>query len=69
MVYAVHATIGVSGVRIFVVQEQLSMILGFCTILHGGLLGSETVSTGSFDACAVDMNSLCFYSTRTSARR
>ena len=52
MVYAVHATIGVSGVRIFVVQEQLSMILGFCTILHGGLLGSETVSTGSFDACA-----------------
>ena len=40
-------------VRIFVVQEQLNMIFGFCTVLYGGLLGYETVSTGSFDACAV----------------
>ena len=36
--------------RIFVVQEQLNRILGFCTVLYGGLLGYEAVSTGSFDA-------------------
>ena len=34
-------------------QEQVNVILGFCTVLYGGLLGSETVSTGGFDACAV----------------
>ena len=34
-------------------QEQVNVILGFCTVLYGGLLGSETVSTGSFDAYAV----------------
>ena len=43
----------VDDVRIFVMQEQLNMISGFCTVLYGGLLGPETVSTGSFDACAV----------------
>ena len=43
----------VKTVRTFVVQEQLIMILRFCTVLYGGLLGSETASTGSFDACAV----------------
>ena len=26
---------------------------GFCTLLYGSLLGYETASTGSFDACAV----------------
>ena len=40
-------------VRIFLVQEQLHVMLGFCTVLYGGLLGSETVSIGSFDTCAV----------------
>ena len=40
-------------VWIFVVQEQLNMILRFCTVSYGGLHASETVSTGSFDACAV----------------
>ena len=40
-------------VRIFVVQEQLSRIFGFYAVLCGGLLGYETVSIGSFDACAV----------------
>ena len=39
-------------VRIFVRVVQLNIILGFCTVLYGGLLGSETVSTGSFDTCA-----------------
>ena len=34
-------------------QENLNRIFGFCTVLYGGLLGYETVSTGSFDACAV----------------
>ena len=28
------------------------MILGCCTVLYGGLPGYETVSTGSFGACA-----------------
>ena len=40
-------------VRIFAAQEQLNTMLGFCTVLCGGLLGSETVSAGTFDACAV----------------
>ena len=34
-------------------QEQLSRMFGFCTALYIGLLGYETVSRGSFDACAV----------------
>ena len=34
-------------------QEQLNRIFGFCTLLYCGLLGYETVSTGSFDASAV----------------
>ena len=33
--------------------EQLNRILGFCAVSYGGLFGYETVSTGSFDACAV----------------
>ena len=40
-------------VRIIAVRKQLNIIWGFCTVLYGGLLGSETASTGSFDACAV----------------
>ena len=58
-------------VRISVVQEQFNKMLGFCTtVLSGGVLGYETTSTGSFDACLccyILIHSV-FYSTRTSAQ-
>ena len=58
---------------IFVVREQLNMMFRFCTVLYGGLLGYETVSTCSFDACAVIYSGVLihsvFYSTRTSTQR
>lgn len=41
------------NVRIRVVKEQFNSMFGFRTVLHGGLLGYETVGTGSLDACAV----------------
>lgn len=34
-------------------QEQVSRIFGFYAVLHGGLLGNETVTTGRSDACEV----------------
>lgn len=40
-------------VRIFVVQKQSNIIFGLYTVLKGGFLGYETVSTGSFESCAV----------------
>ena len=40
--------------KIFVAQERLNRMFGFRAIIRkGGLLGHKTVSTGSFDACAV----------------
>ena len=45
--------LGAGIVRIFVVQERLNRIFGYGTIWPGGLRGYETVSTGSFVACAV----------------
>ena len=50
-------------------QEQLNRIFRFCTVLYGGLLGYETVSTGSFDACAVSYSFtlLLTYSTLAAA--
>ena len=43
------------NVKIVVVQERLNRIFGFCTIWTGALRGyeTETVTAGSFDACAV----------------
>ena len=40
-------------VGIFVVKELNARTFGFCTVFYGGLVGYETVSAGSFDACAV----------------
>ena len=34
-------------------QEQLNRIFGLCTVLHGDMLGYETVSTANIEVCAV----------------
>ena len=51
------------------VQERLNRIFGFCAIWNRGLLGYETVSTGSFDTCAVRLIHSVYAFTPTSAQR